>query len=90
MTNNEKQRGKLVEKCHMCKSASLTRVLDLGFHPHSDHFPTKEQLNEHEERYPLRLVSCEDCGLLQIDYLVNPKILYQTDYLYQSLGTTKT
>ena len=75
----------------MCKGGSLTRVLDLGFHPHSDHFPTKIQVEEGDnERYPLRLVSCGDCGLLQIDYLVNPKILYQTDYLYQSLATTKT
>ena len=73
----------------MCRGRFLTRVLDLGFHPHSDHFPTKEQLNEHQELYPLRLVLCEECGLLQIDYLVNPKILYQTDYLYQSLSTTK-
>jgi len=90
MITNHPQRGKLVEKCHMCKKTSLTRVLDLGFHPHSDHFPTPEQLNEHEERYPLRLISCGDCGLLQIDYLVNPKILYQTDYLYQSAATTQT
>src|SRR3989344_3187515 len=85
------QKGRLVEKCHMCKGGSLTRVLDLGFHPHSDHFPTKIQVEEGDnERCPLRLVSCGDCGLLQIDYLVDPKILYQTDYLYQSLSTTKT
>lgn len=87
---SEAQRGKMVERCHMCKGNSLTQVLDLSHQPHSDHFPTKEQLNEHEERYPLRLVACLDCGLLQIDYLVNPKILYQTDYLYQSAATTKT
>jgi len=90
MITNKTRKGRLAEKCHMCKSASLTRILDLGHQPHSDHFPTKEQLNEHEERYPLRFVSCKECGLLQIDYLVNPKILYQTDYLYQSAATTKT
>ena len=90
MISNQEQKGRLVEKCHMCKGESLAPILDLGHQPHSDHFPTKEQLNEHEERYPLRLVSCGDCGLLQIDYLVNPKILYQTDYLYQSAATTTT
>ena len=65
-------------------------VLDFDLQPHSDHFPTKEQLNERQDSYPLRLVFCNDCGLLQIDYLVNPKTLYQTDYVYQSLATTKT
>ncbi|MBI2048127.1 MAG: class I SAM-dependent methyltransferase [Parcubacteria group bacterium] len=74
----------------MCKNGSLLPVLDLGLQPHSDHFPTKEQLNKPTELYPLRLVFCNDCGLLQIDYLVSPKILYQTDYVYQSLSTTKT
>lgn len=89
MRANVIPRGKLVENCHMCKSAGLVRVLDLGFHPHSDYFPTDEQLNEHQEHYPLRLVSCSACGLLQIDYFVHPRILYQQDYLYQS-STTDT
>ena len=84
----------MVEKCHMCKNDFLVPVLDLGLQPHSDHFPTEEQLKKKdEERYPLELVFCSGengCGLLQINYLVNPKTLYQTDYLYQSLSTTKT
>jgi len=79
-----------VKQCHMCKNQTLLPVLDLGPQPHSDHFPTKEQLEKDTELFPLRLVFCNDCGLLQIDYLVDPKILYQTDYIYQSLSTTKT
>ena len=73
----------------MCTSGKLNLVLDLGHQPHSDSFPTKEQLDDVEIRYPLRLVSCASCGLLQIDYLVNPSILYQQDYLYVS-STTAT
>src|SRR3989338_2309105 len=88
--SNQTEKGILIEECHMCKNVSLLPVLDFGLHPHSDHFPTKEQLNGHQDSYPLRLVFCNDCGLLQIDYLVNPKTLYQTDYIYQSLSTTKT
>lgn len=73
----------------MCKSENLTLVLDLGNQPHSDWFPTQEELSSPEIRYPLRLVSCQNCGLLQIDYFVNPVTLYQQDYLYQS-STTAT
>lgn len=81
--------GSVVEKCHMCKAKKLEMVLDLGFHPPSDAFLRPEHLNLPEVRYPLRLVSCQDCGLLQIDYLVNPEILYQREYPYES-STTAT
>ncbi len=53
-------------------------------HPHSDDFLEKERLSEVEHMFPLRLVSCSDCGLLQIDYFVNPDILYRTNYVYES------
>ena len=81
--------GRPSRSCLMCTSGELNLVLDLGHQPHSDSFPTKEQLDDAEVRYPLRLVSCASCGLLQIDYLVNPSILYQQDYLYVS-STTAT
>ena len=83
------QNGKHVAHCHMCQSADLFMVLDLGYHPPSDAFLKPEQLHDQEASYPLRLVSCRDCGLLQIDYIVHPEILYQRDYPYES-STTKT
>ena len=73
----------------MCKKESLSLVLDLGHQPHSDYFPRQEQLNDAEIFFPLRLVSCQHCGLLQIDYFVDPIILYQQEYLYTS-STTQT
>lgn len=76
-------------QCHMCKGTKLNQVLDLGHQPHSDDFVEPERLDEVEHFFPLRLMSCSDCGLLQIDYFVNPKILYQTNYVYES-SITKT
>jgi len=87
MTNTNKgvfSEGKIVTECHMCKGTKLRPVLDLGFQPHSDLFLTLEQLNQPLSLYPLRLISCADCGLLQIDFLVNPQVLYQKEYLYES------
>lgn len=81
------QEGSSVTKCHMCGSADLRLVLDLGFQPHSDLFLKPDQLNEPLSLYPLRLVSCVECGLLQIDFIVNPQILYQREYLYESSMT---
>lgn len=73
-----------VTHCHMCKGKRLRLVLNLGHQPHSDDFLAPERLNEAEMLYPLRLVQCEACGLLQIDYRVSPAILYGLNYAYQS------
>ncbi|MDO8495014.1 MAG: class I SAM-dependent methyltransferase [bacterium] len=81
--------GQAAKRCHMCRDKNLQPVLDLGFHPPSDAFLRPEHLSIPEVRYPLRLVSCQACGLLQIDYLVKPEILYQRDYPYES-STTAT
>jgi len=83
------QSGKHITQCHMCRGSDLFLVLDLGHHPPSDAFLKPSQLLDQEASYPLRLISCKDCGLLQIDYAVHPEILYQRDYPYES-STTKT
>ncbi len=83
------QSGKYVTQCHMCRGSDLFLVLDLGHHPPSDAFLKPSQLLDQEVNYPLRLVSCRRCGLLQIDYIIHPEILFQRDYPYES-STTKT
>src|SRR3989344_2174838 len=83
------QNGKHVTQCHMCRGSDLLLVLDLGHHPPSDAFLRPNQLLDQEVHYPLRLISCKKCGLLQIDYIVHPEILFQRDYPYES-STTKT
>lgn len=79
--------GTPVVACHMCAKSELRPVLDLGHHPPSDEFLKPQQMRHPQAHFPLRLVSCGDCGLLQIDYRVDPKILYQNDYPYESSAT---
>lgn len=74
-------------KCRACDSASLYKFLDLGHHPHSDQFRKKEQVNTPVVFYPLNVVLCEDCGFVQLDYVVDPVILYQDNYPYESSVT---
>jgi SAM-dependent methyltransferase len=75
--------------CRMCESSRLTEYLNLGNHPPSDQFRTKEELALPEVHYPLRVLLCEECGLSQLSHVVNPRVLYQHDYPYES-STTKT
>ena len=73
--------------CRLCKKTKLETVLDLGFHPHSDHFLTPDELNAPETHYPLRVDVCASCGFWQLDHVVDPKTLYQINYLYDASVT---
>lgn len=70
----------------MCHGKNLKQWLDLGLHPHSDHFHKEV---EAEMFYPLGVSVCEDCGLNQLTYIVAKEELYLKDYLYES-SITKT
>lgn len=74
------------KSCRMCQSTKLKQWLDLGLHPHSDHFHKEK---EAEMFYPLGVSVCEDCGLNQLTYIVAKEELYLKDYLYES-SITKT
>lgn len=67
--------------CFICKSNNLFRFLNLGAQPPSDAFVRKEDLEKPEATYPLELSFCEDCSLVQLGYIVDPKLLF-TEYVY--------
>ena len=73
----------------MCESSNLELFLELGFIPLVDHFLTQEELNEPEILYPLNLRICNDCGLVQLGYIVPAEKLYNENYAYESGTTTK-
>jgi len=77
-----------VKHCRICKSQNLQMVLSLGDQPHCNHFLTEEELRLPEARYPLDCFLCNDCGLLQLGYVVPPEVMFR-QYLYIS-GTTRT
>ena len=70
--------------CRSCGGADLTPVLDLGRHPLSDRLRSEAQLAEPTPRYPLQVVFCGACGLLQILETVDPAVVFGDDYPYFS------
>ncbi|MEK6948740.1 MAG: class I SAM-dependent methyltransferase [Nanoarchaeota archaeon] len=76
-------------ECRMCQSKELKIFLDLGFTPLADAFLKEYQLDEQERYYPLRVCTCINCGLAQLDYVVPGEELYRKAYPYLS-STTKT
>jgi len=69
-------------ECAVCENDNLQRVLDLKKVPLAGYFPTKNQLDD-ESSYPLKLLFCDDCKLVQTDSVINPDILFK-DYRYLS------
>jgi len=73
-----------IDACRSCGSSHLEVVLDLGMSPLADRLLTADQLQLPEAKYPLRLVFCHDCSLVQIDHTVAPEELFCNDYPYFS------
>ncbi len=77
-----------LSKCQICNSGNLHTILDLGHQPLCDTLLTKDSLNEPEKTYPLRMIWCQNCTGVQLDYCVSGKEVYHPDYPYRS-GITK-
>lgn len=77
-----------ISHCQICNSANLHTILDLGHQPLCDSLLTKEMLDEPEKTYPLRMIWCQNCTCVQLDYCVDGKLVYHPDYPYRS-GITK-
>lgn len=78
----------ILTHCQVCRGAHLESLLFLGYIPLSNTMVPLDQLPSAEWRFPLELVRCKDCTLVQINYSIDPKILFPDDYLYLS-GSTK-
>lgn len=74
--------------CQVCDSSNTHTILDLGHQPLCDSLLSKEMLNQPEKTYPLRMVWCEECTNVQIDYCVDGSEVYHPEYPYRS-GITK-
>jgi SAM-dependent methyltransferase len=67
--------------CRSCDGANLDLVLSLGRTPLANALLTQKQLSEPETTFPLDLVFCQRCSLVQITETVPPKQLFG-NYLY--------
>ena len=70
-------------RCRSCQADKLVSILDLGQTPLANSLLTREQLETPENTYPLELVLCPACTLVQITETVPPEILFR-DYVYFS------
>src|ERR1019366_5073935 len=70
--------------CRFCKSLLEHIFIDLNNSPASNSFLTKEQLNEREVFYPLKVYTCTNCFLVQVDEYKKSDAIFNKDYVYFS------
>ena len=75
-------------KCRFCNHELTHEFIDLINAPPSNSFLTKDQLNEPEIFYPLKLYVCDKCFLVQIDEYKKSDEIFNHDYAYFSSFST--
>lgn len=69
--------------CRSCGHVGLEPILCLGDTPLANALLTEEQLGQPEQTFPLDLVFCPHCTLVQITETVPPETLFR-EYVYRS------
>ncbi len=75
-------------KCRFCSNELTQQFVDLGFSPPSNAFLTLSQLNEPETFFPLKIMVCEKCFLVQIDEFAKHDEIFNGEYAYFSSFST--
>ncbi len=70
--------------CRGCGSRDREEILSLGEMPLADGLLRSEDLQQVEPRFPLTVLFCKDCSLVQIRENVPPQQLFGDDYPYYS------
>jgi SAM-dependent methyltransferase len=71
-------------KCRHCSAALELTMVDLGTAPPSNAYLAEEQLQAAEAWYPLRVLVCERCWLVQTADFLRATELFNADYAYLS------
>jgi SAM-dependent methyltransferase len=71
-------------RCRFCKTELEHVFIDLVNSPASNSFLTEEELNEPEVFYPLKVFTCHNCFLVQIDEYKKSDHIFDNKYVYFS------
>lgn len=76
---------KYYDYCRFCFSKNVERVINLSYMPLAGGFLKKinDEIIKNEKYYPLELIFCKTCYLLQTNTVINRDLLFK-DYFYHS------
>jgi len=71
-------------KCRHCKSELTYTFIDLGSAPPSNAYLSEETMREPEKWYPLKVLVCNNCWLVQTEDFIGSDEMFSEDYAYFS------
>ncbi|WP_419786132.1 methyltransferase domain-containing protein [Pseudodesulfovibrio sp.] len=74
--------------CRHCHTPLDHVFIDLGSQPPSNSFLSKPQLDEPEATYPLKIYTCPECFLVQVDEYKKSSEIFSEEYVYFSSYST--
>lgn len=75
-------------KCRHCQTELTLEFLDLGHAPPSNAYLNHDDLRKPETTYPLRILTCTSCWLVQTEDYTDADELFTEDYAYFSSTST--
>lgn len=75
-------------KCRHCATELTLPLIDLGSAPPSNAYLTKQTLKTPEKWYPLSVLVCQECWLVQTEDYAGAEELFDADYAYFSSFST--
>lgn len=75
-------------QCRFCDQKLSHVFIDLFHSPASNSFLSKEELNEPEVYFPLKVFVCQSCFLVQIDEYKKSDAIFNNSYVYFSSFST--
>lgn len=74
---------KKITHCRICYSKEIKLKFSNNPSPIGEAFVKKKTKNITQKKYPLNVLQCNNCGLVQLQHVANPNILYDS-YLYET------
>jgi SAM-dependent methyltransferase len=75
-------------QCRLCGAALEHTFVDLGMSPLCESFLANEQLDAMEPYFPLHVLVCETCFLVQLREYVSPESIFREYAYFSSYSTT--
>ncbi len=75
-------------RCRHCSTELTHTFIDLGSSPPSNAYIMKDALQEAERWYPLKVMTCDRCWLVQTEDFVKADEMFANDYAYFSSYST--
>ncbi|MCA9622663.1 MAG: hypothetical protein KC731_26765, partial [Myxococcales bacterium] len=77
-----------IDRCGGCGASGLEPVLDLGVSPLANRLCSEAELSGPEPRYPLEVLRCDHCSLVQLSCVVPRDALFSRYVYFSSYSDT--